>query len=200
MPALCNYTYGNINFYPGGFGGMGAASAKRKAHERSDLFLTFLSLWLWLGLRSDCQVWNILKKRREIKKIVTQGGTRTHNMANGLPCSNQLSYWVTRQLSGWVQVLKAELPEIQLNLIPSWHVWWGGCGKEDERWSFYARLLYASLVSTAQMEMNFYLGSFGGGGGDSRHVLMAKEVSLADRRFPYIHLGQPEMICLCERG
>ena len=40
----------------------------------------------------------------------------------------------------------------------------------------------------------------GGGGGDSRHVLTPKEVSLADRRFPYTHLGQLKMICLCERG
>ena len=37
-----------------------------------------------------------------------------------------------------------------------------------------------------------------GGGSDSRHILIPKEVSLADRRFPYTHLGQPEMICLCE--
>ena len=43
MSALCNCTYGNINFYLGSFGGMGAASAKCKVHERSDLFLIFLS-------------------------------------------------------------------------------------------------------------------------------------------------------------
>ena len=44
MPALSNCTYGNINSYLGSFGGMGAVSAKCEAHERSDLFLTFLSL------------------------------------------------------------------------------------------------------------------------------------------------------------
>ena len=46
-----------------------------------------------------------------------------------MPCSNQLSYQVTQQLSGWVRVLKAELPGIQPKLIPSWHVQWGGCGE-----------------------------------------------------------------------
>ena len=40
----------------------------------------------------------------------------------------------------------------------------------------------------------------GRGGGDSRYVPIPQKVSLADRRFPYTHLGQPEMICLCERG
>ena len=29
---------------------------------------------------------------------VTQGGTQTRDLANGLPCSNQLSYQVIRQL------------------------------------------------------------------------------------------------------
>ena len=28
---------------------------------------------------------------------VTQGGTQTHDLANGLPCSNQLSYQVTHK-------------------------------------------------------------------------------------------------------
>ena len=43
---------------------------------------------------------------------MTQGGTRTHDLANCLPCSNQLSYRVTLKLRGWVRVLKAELPGI----------------------------------------------------------------------------------------
>ena len=30
--------------------------------------------------------------KREKKLTVTQGGTQTHNLANGLPCCNQLSY------------------------------------------------------------------------------------------------------------
>ena len=55
---------------------------------------------------------------------VTQERTQTHDLANGLPCSNQLSYQVTRQLSGWIRVLKAELPGIQPKRIPSWHVQW----------------------------------------------------------------------------
>ena len=36
---------------------------------------------------------NYEKERAEKKVTVTQGGTRTHNLANGLPCSNQLSYF-----------------------------------------------------------------------------------------------------------
>ena len=36
---------------------------------------------------------------------VTQGGTRAHNLVDGLPCSNQLSYRITWQLSGWIWVL-----------------------------------------------------------------------------------------------
>ena len=42
--------------------------------------------------------WEIKTRKKE--KTVTQGGTRNRNLANGLPCSNQLSYWVTQQLSG----------------------------------------------------------------------------------------------------
>ena len=34
------------------------------------------------------------------KVTVTQGKTRTQDLANVLPCSNQLSYRVTQQLSG----------------------------------------------------------------------------------------------------
>ena len=76
------------------------------------------------------------KKLREIKKgkkkvTGTQGGTRTHDLANGLPFSNQLSYQVTLQLSGWIWVHnKAELPGIQPKWIPSWHVRWGWVTKE----------------------------------------------------------------------
>ena len=62
---------------------------------------------------------------------VTQGGTRTHDLGNGLPCPNQLSYRVTWQLSGWVWLLKAELPGIHPKWIPSWHVRWGGCGERE---------------------------------------------------------------------
>ena len=58
---------------------------------------------------------------------MTQGGTRTRKLDNGLPYSNQLSYRVIWQLSGRVQVFKAELPWIWPKWIPSWHVWWGGC-------------------------------------------------------------------------
>ena len=36
---------------------------------------------------------------------LTQGGTQTCDLANGLPCSNQLSYRVTRQLSGCLPCL-----------------------------------------------------------------------------------------------
>ena len=46
-----------------------------------------------------------------------------------LPCSKQLSFQVIPELSGWVWVLKAEVPGIQPKQIPSWHVWGRG-GKE----------------------------------------------------------------------
>ena len=42
---------------------------------------------------------------------MAQGGTWTNNLANSLPCSNQLTYQVIWQLSGWVWVLKAEFPD-----------------------------------------------------------------------------------------
>ena len=151
-------------FLPGKLWGDGCSECEAQgtwkvrfiSHLSFSLTLTWVKVWL--------SALEHVKIKTRNKKIVTQGRTWTRDMANGLPCSNQLSYRVTRQLSGWVRVLKAELPRIQPNRIPSWHVWWGGCGKEDERWSFYARLLYASLVSTAQMVTNFYLGSFGGEG------------------------------------
>ena len=54
----------------------------------------------------------------------TQGGTQTHDLANGLPCFNHLSYQVTQQLSG-----RIEQPGIQPKWIPSWHVQWEGCGE-----------------------------------------------------------------------
>ena len=73
------------------------------------------------------------ERKREKKVTVTQGVTRTHNLANDLLCSNQLSYWVTRLLSGWVRILKAELPGIQLKQISSWHVRWVGCGERKAR-------------------------------------------------------------------
>ena len=44
--------------------------------------------------------------------------------------SKQLSFQVILQLSGWVRVLKAEVPGIQPKQIPSWHVWRrGGRGR-----------------------------------------------------------------------
>ena len=48
---------------------------------------------------------------------VTQGETRNTNLANGLPCSNRLSYRVTRQLNRWVWVLKFMLCTSLLKLI-----------------------------------------------------------------------------------
>ena len=82
---------------------------------------------------------------------VTQGGTRTRDLANGLPCSNQLSYRVTQQLSGRVRVLKAELPGIQPKRIPSWRIRWGGCGERAMQCTGWGRshgsLFSASLTS-----------------------------------------------------
>ena len=65
----------------------------------------------------------------EKKLTVTQGGTQTCDLANDLPCSNQLSYWVTWQLSGQIRVLNAELPGIQSKQISSWYIQWGGCSE-----------------------------------------------------------------------
>ena len=44
-----------------------------------------------------------LKERKE-KSAMTQGGTQTRELANGLPCSNQLSYGIIQQLRGRVRV------------------------------------------------------------------------------------------------
>ena len=71
------------------------------------------------------------KKIGEIKLIVTQGGTRTRNLANGLPYSNQLSYRVTWQLSGRVRVFKAELPGIQPKLACSRVPNYGSSNKQE---------------------------------------------------------------------
>ena len=47
-----------------------------------------------------------------------------------LPWSKQLNFQVIPQLSGWVWILKAEVPGIQPKQIPSWHVWRrGGRGR-----------------------------------------------------------------------
>ena len=83
------------------------------------------------GTRGDTLIWQGGSKcgrenKEGKKKTVTQGGTQTRDLANGLPCSNELSTEVTRQLSGRIRVLKAELPGIQPKQIPSWHVRWGG--------------------------------------------------------------------------
>ena len=75
---------------------------------------------------------------------VTQGGTQTHDLANGLPCSNQLSYRVTRQLSGQVQVLKAELPGIQPKQIPRWHVRWEHSFSSSVRWRGFSKKIRKS--------------------------------------------------------
>ena len=75
-----------------------------------------MTLWgVWremqgTGSRPDSQTLTLVKVnekeeiKREIKRenemTVTQGGAQTHDLANGLPCSNQLTYRVIRQLSG----------------------------------------------------------------------------------------------------
>ena len=84
--------------------------------------------------------WQIKKKGEWLKEL----GTRTRNLDNGLPCSNQLSYrviWqlsyrVIWQLSGRVWVFKAELPQIWPKWIPSWHIWWGGCDECEAQGSY----------------------------------------------------------------
>ena len=63
---------------------------------------------------------------------MTQGGTRTRDLVNGLPCSNQLSYWFTRQLSGWVRGghARAFLGEPE----NAWHLATCSQVKEDSKW------------------------------------------------------------------
>ena len=88
--------------------------------------------------RPDSQTSKSVRKKGEKDKKEKGGGkwqwlrrrTQPRDLANGLPCSDQLSYQVTRQLSGWVRVLKAELPGIQPKRIPSWHVRCGECEKK----------------------------------------------------------------------
>ena len=93
--------------------GRGEGEAKRKAQAQ---ILNMLQSWQ-SDLSPSQSQWERKVRNKKKEMTVTQGGTRTHDLANGLPCSNQLSYWVTRQLSGWVRVLKAELPGIQLKII-----------------------------------------------------------------------------------
>ena len=50
-------------------------------------------------------------------KTVTQEGTQTHDLANSLPCSNQLS--LGKSVAEFKCILEAELPGIQPKQIPS---------------------------------------------------------------------------------
>ena len=77
----------------------------------SNISFRTYALILRLRFLDMLQTWPVkLNEKREIKReikrekklTVTQGGTQTHDLTNGLPCSSQLSYWVTRQLSGWI--------------------------------------------------------------------------------------------------
>ena len=124
------YHINNIRWTPGGY--------REGCGERKMQAQIFNMLQTWQSDLSLTQSqWErkvrIKTRKKEEKKTVTQGRNQTHNLANGLPCSNQLSYRVTRQLSGWIQVLKAELPGIHLKQTPSCHVWWGGCGEREVR-------------------------------------------------------------------
>ena len=90
------------------------------------------------------------RQEREEKMTVTQGGTQTHDLANGLPCSNQLSYRVTCQLSGWIRMLQAELPEIQPKRIPSMFDGGGGAATAKRGLSY----LLFNILQTWQSDLN----------------------------------------------
>ena len=109
----------------GGGGGVRRARSVRHRGSVSNMLQTWQS-----DLKPGQSHWERKVRNKDEKEEgkmrVNYGGTRTHDLANGLPCSNQLSYRITQLLSDWVQVLKAELPGIQLKQIPRWHVWWGG--------------------------------------------------------------------------
>ena len=77
--------------------GGSAASVRREAHKAQ----MFNMLQTWQSdlspsqsQRESCEINN--EKIKRGKKAVTQEGTRTCDLANDLPCSNQLSYLVIR--------------------------------------------------------------------------------------------------------
>ena len=121
--------HATVNIYiRDGSKGRGGGDVRRARHT-AQIFRHMLHTWQSDLTLSQSQ-WEGRKKAGEKKVTVTQGGTQTHDLANGQPCSNQLNYWVTWQLSGWIRVLKAELPGIQPKRIPSWHVRWGDTGSD----------------------------------------------------------------------
>ena len=96
-----------------------------------------------------------------------------------LPCSKQLSFQVIPQLSGWVWVLKAEVPGVQPKQIPSWHVWGrGGRGRRE---------------GEGEGE--------GGGGGEGERESKGKEwkkqSEVIQLHKPKIKLKYPEAIWIC---
>ena len=82
-----------------GLGG-GAASAKREARDAQISTCSRPDSQTLAQVKVSKKERNKEKEIGEKKLTVTQGGTPTRDLANGLPCSNQLSYRVTRQLSG----------------------------------------------------------------------------------------------------
>ena len=91
------------------------------------------------------------KEMGEKKLTVTQGGTQTCDLANDLPCSNQLSYWVTWQLSGQIRVLNAELPGIQPKQISSWYIQWGGCSEREAQGAWHSDI---NMLQTWQSDLS----------------------------------------------
>ena len=93
--------YSRSEYQAGMLGGEGAASMKHKAQGHAQ-FLNVLQMTV------RTLFWSVISKKmvrtKDVKEsgremIMSQEGTQTRDLANGLPCSNQLSYQVIRQLN-----------------------------------------------------------------------------------------------------
>ena len=77
-----------------------ARSTKRMKAQIFNMLQTWLT---WVKV-TEKERWGIKTRKKWGEKMtVTQGGTRTRNLANGLPCSNQPSYRVSRALQNLSQ-------------------------------------------------------------------------------------------------
>ena len=78
--------------------GEGATSTKHEAQGYAE-FLNVLQTWQFRPYQSHFKENGENYKDVKESGIMSQGGTQTHDLANGLPCSNQLSYHVIRQVN-----------------------------------------------------------------------------------------------------
>ena len=84
------------------FGGGRVWRARSTKRMKAQIF-NMLQTWLAWVSHWERKVRNKDKKERGEKLIVAQGGTPTRDLANGLPCSNQPSYRVSRALQNFSQ-------------------------------------------------------------------------------------------------